>query len=349
MSTYFPPIGASSNRYKPQFGYGPFSSYTMPAGYPNYLQAFHPAFAASNPNNSNAIQQMPPCHYGAATDASVSSIPEMPEVSGGITSVMEYEPATMASFLSWCALGMLKQGRKATADFEQAIVSILHATRLPKSTIVVALEYINQRFGESASRVLSDGEVFTNVVISLVLANKFNDDNTFTNSSWSGATGLPTKDINKEEVAWLKAVNWDLNVVPFRANIDCLEECWTTWLSRYSPKTAIGNASPYSPISSYTPNYTHAYPPLYTSSSPLYADLTSQNSVATSPVSSSTQNYNFSGYEWQKPVTWGYGLPTRYLQPLIWAHKPSASQYSSDFASYGYGFPNTYYNCMASC
>lgn len=290
---------------------------------------------------------MPPSHYGTAPG--VAPAPEAPDVSGGITPVMEYEPATMASFLSWCAFGMLKQGRRATADFEQAIVSILHATRLPKSTIIIALEYVNQRFGDSPGKVLSDSEVFTNVVISLVLANKFNDDNTFTNSSWSGATGLPTPDINKEEVAWLKAVNWDLNIVPFRANIDCLDECWSTWLSRYSPKTVNGSASPYSPFSPYTPSYVHAYSPVYTSSSPLYDNALSQNSVASSPISSSTQDYKFGNYEWQKPVGWGYGLATGHLQPLIWAHKPSASHYASDFALYGYGVPNTYYNCMASC
>lgn len=342
MASYYPVGGVAHQRVHPLYGYGCFDSYRMPAVPPSYMQG-HP-FSANNTIGNNFAA------YGngdVSAPAQASHSSEAPaEATGGITAVMEYKPATMASFLSWCVYGMLKQGRAATAEFEQAIVSILHATRLPKSTIIIALEYVNQRFGTSEVKVLADNEVFLTIVVSLVLANKFNDDNTFTNRSWSGATGLQIEMINKEEASWLEAVGWNLNIVPFRANIECLDECWNTWLNRYSNEKMYSSSSAYT--SAYAPAYTPSYGSAYTPSSPTYDYGFNQSSISSSPVASSPAKYN---YDWQNSqYNWGHGFANMYSQPLIWAHNPaSTSQYGSDFASYGYGVPNTYYNCMASC
>lgn len=344
MASYYHPIGVSGNRGKPLYGYGPFPPYLgLPNVHHSYLHSYFEPFGA-NDTKKGVLSSAPSYNdilnikrEVPALEASVGAS----EISGGITSVMEYEPSTMACFLSWFAFSILKQYRKATAEFELAILSILHATRLPKLTIVIALEYMNQRFASQVATPLSDNIVFMRIVISLILANKFNDDNTFTNLSWSGATGLLTKAINREEAAWLKAVNWNLSVVPFRTTIKWLDQCWNTWLNQYSPKV-----SPYAPYpAKFIANYASAYTP----SSPLRDYNYSQTSIASSPLAPSSQsNSNYINSEWQTTFNWSFGYTNPYLQPLIWAHK-SSSHFGSETSTFGYGVQNIYYNCMASC
>ncbi|EGW34033.1 uncharacterized protein SPAPADRAFT_59453 [Spathaspora passalidarum NRRL Y-27907] len=205
---------------------------------------------------------------------------QQPAVNGGINSVLEYNLNQMASFLSWCGFGMLKQSRNPSLEFEQLIVSVLFATRLPKSTIIIALEYMNQRFSSDASitsKVLTEQEIFNHLVVSLVLANKFNDDNTFTNKSWCGATGLDLLKLNKMEKEWLEYVKWSLNVVNFETNILTLEECWKTWLEKYSHAPSASN----SPISISSP--CSSSPRSQLNSSPITRPHSSYSSIPSSP------------------------------------------------------------------
>ncbi|CAH6722220.1 hypothetical protein CLIB1444_08S04566 [[Candida] jaroonii] len=182
--------------------------------------------------------QMPPNHQNHMQGGQLNN--QFPPqnndnaVTGGINSVLEYDLPTMSTFLSWCTFGMLKQNRNPTKDFENLINSVLIATRLPKSTIIIALEYLNQRFSKKEIDSLNESEIFIRLIVALILGNKFNDDNTFTNRSWCGATGLEIELINSEEKIWLKEINWELNVVNFESNILTLEECWKTWLDKYT-------------------------------------------------------------------------------------------------------------------
>lgn len=335
MTTYYPPIGSSGNRMKPSYGYGPLNSYGfVPAVHHSYLQAYNQQPLANNyPSRSQSRCSDHDFSRVPSVIAPPSSAPA--EVSGGISAVLEYEPQTMASFFSWCAFGMLKQGRNASVDFEQAILSILNATRLPKSTIIIALEYINQRFCNLDVVLLSDNELFKHIVIALVLANKFNDDNTFTNRSWCGATGLQIEVVNREEAAWLKAVSWDLSVVGLRSNIECLEECWSTWLTRYFNTTMYPAAA--------TPAYTAAYSPTFATSYSPYG--LGQGSRSSSPICETPFKYN---YDWHNnQLDWGYGYTGLHLQPPVRAHVPISA--SSHFGGDFYGYGSNYYNCMASC
>lgn len=246
--------------------------------------------------------------------------PPPQEPSGGITSELEYDPPTMLTFLCWCAFGMLNQNRKPSPEFEKVVVSILYATRLPKSTIIIALEYLNQRFSNTQAGPLPDQDIFLRVVVALVLANKFNDDNTFTNRSWCGASGLAVEVINAEEAAWLAEVNWRLNVVHFRSNIETLEECWRTWLDKYAACTAPPPAASLYP--SPVPDSPYSY----------YSPYTAYGSIPLSPMSA------LSPVSPAKP-DWRH-RPNAY--PSIWAYPPQYGGY--------YGYANPYYNCsMALC
>lgn len=324
-----------ASNYLTQMAFRPPQQQYMPVGMGRYYSTSmaHPGLPPYMPVQAPVV----PAPAPAAAPA-----PAPAPVSGGINAVLEYEPNDMAAFLCWCAFGMLNQNRNPTKEFEKMAVSVLYATRLPKLSIIIALEYINQRFSSASLGNLSEQEIFVKLVVALVLANKFNDDNTFTNRSWCGATGLQIEVINLEEAAWLDEVKWQLNVVNFRDNIRTLEECWLTWVEKYSPQTqsslTFKNGSPLSPEKSYYNSSPIASSPLYLSapSSGYSNDMVSPNYYP-EPVQDS--NYSF--------------RPLYSTQLSIWAYTPTQYPYvQHDPVMPGvnyFGYTNPYYANMASC
>ncbi|CAI5755777.1 unnamed protein product [Candida verbasci] len=163
-------------------------------------------------------------------------------VTGGIEENVQYNMDTMANFIAWCSYGILKQEYNSSAsNISRSISAILYATRLPTSSIIIALEYLNQRFSKH-NTYLKNEQIFEFIVIALILANKFNDDNTFTNKSWSGACHLDLLLINQLEREWLEEIKFSLSTTQFESNILVLEECWETYKLRQE-ETSL-NSSP---------------------------------------------------------------------------------------------------------
>ncbi|KAI5954240.1 CLG1 [Candida jiufengensis] len=277
-ATYYPPQ-VSGHRATSSFHYAPTTTtnYQQPAPPPqqqSYYQHGHSQSYYQPPTQQvyNQQQQLlpppppQPIHFQAPPpmvmpinqiipppQAVSQNIPsqqqpqQQQEVNGGINSVLEYDLNQMSSFLGWCTFGMLKQQSSPSKDFENLISSVLFATRLPKSTIIIALEYMNQRFSSKLlSANLTEHEIFNYLVVSLVLANKFNDDNTFTNKSWCGATGLQLTILNSMEKIWLEEVKWTLSTTNFERNLQVLTQCWKTWCEKYGTD-AIKSSSPLLP------------------------------------------------------------------------------------------------------
>lgn len=330
------------------------------AGYlqPAQVQPVQPQYIAP-PSQYVAPPPPPP----AAAPAPAPAPAQQEEVNGGINPVLEYDLNSMSTFLSWCSFGMLKQNKNPTKEFENLIVSVLFATRLPKSTIIIALEYMNQRFSSKQFGDLSESDIFTKLTIALILANKFNDDNTFTNRSWCGATGLKIELLNHEERVWLTECKWQLNVVNFESNIKTLEECWLAWLDKYGVSstttqpelmnTTKSNNYYSSPISSspslsnhqsypYSGDYLHSIP-----SSPVYSNNYSNSNNYSSPLSSSPLKYAHDS------IWTNYSSNQQRYQPHpnqqnIWSYTPSNYNpygcnemiYNSNFV----GYSNPYYS-----
>ncbi|KAL6950198.1 hypothetical protein ACO0QE_000874 [Hanseniaspora vineae] len=116
--------------------------------------------------------------------------------------------------------------------FTNGVTFVLKSIRLPESTIYLALNYLHksvnklkkqqQSSTESKSSIFADASenvIYQYLVIALVLANKFNDDKTFTNKSWSEATGMDLQTINKMERELLNLFNWNLNDVIFETKL----------------------------------------------------------------------------------------------------------------------------------
>ncbi|KAI5958890.1 CLG1 [Candida theae] len=106
----------------------------------------------------------------------------------------------------------------------QSVTAILKATSLSISTVLIGIIYTKRRYPYNVRLV--------NLVVGFALANKFNDDNTFTNRSWSTASGVAVEELNREEKQWLEDIKWGLSVVNFEAEILALEQFWETWIQR---------------------------------------------------------------------------------------------------------------------
>lgn len=276
--TYYPapPLAPAAYPYYRNVAYDEYPPNTsVPSGNP-----FGGQVAANLPHMAPQIPQMPAPLAPMAPPAlhiPAAPMPAHPPVSGGINLVLDYDIATMAQFMLWCGFGMLKQTSSALAEFKSLLTSVLYATRLSRSTIVVALEYINQRFCSHPHTEMLESDIFMKMVVAMVLANKFNDDNTFTNRSWCGATGLLIASLNQEERSWLEEMNWELSVVLFEHNIRTLEECWSTWLEKYTEPVS----PPASPLSPYHHNGYSPAPYPYNS---YYDDWSCRNTQWTYPM-----------------------------------------------------------------
>lgn len=190
-------------------------------------------------NNPNVILPPP----GMMITSQVQPLPQIklkkPEekVNGGVSETLDYDVDVMAEYVvrtSYLMFGidpavkddaLLQQSadqnsleitsQKNYDLFLNGVLSVLNATRLPSTTVFLALDYMLKYLNKIPNGIDSIGGKFINVIyqntiVSFILANKFNDDKTFTNKSWSQATGMEIDLINKYEKSWLSTFEWKL-------------------------------------------------------------------------------------------------------------------------------------------
>ncbi|CAD1778385.1 similar to Saccharomyces cerevisiae YGL215W CLG1 Cyclin-like protein that interacts with Pho85p [Maudiozyma barnettii] len=162
-------------------------------------------------------------------------------VNGGVSENLDYEVELMAEFVTKTAYFIFGSDTRLILDssssfllnntennnslaisspnnynlFLKGIISVLNATRLPSVTIFMSMDYLLKYLRKLPDGIESIGGKFINVIyqntiVSLILANKFNDNKTFTNKSWSQATGMDIDLINSYEKNWLNIFNWKL-------------------------------------------------------------------------------------------------------------------------------------------
>ncbi|GJJ73806.1 hypothetical protein EMPS_06164 [Entomortierella parvispora] len=96
--------------------------------------------------------------------------------------------------------------------FKKFCLKVLSATQLSSSVILLSLKYIQKLLKNNPSIHGQQGSEFRLFTVSLMLANKFLDDNTFTNKTWSDVTGISVKEINVMEMEFLNQVQFSLFV-----------------------------------------------------------------------------------------------------------------------------------------
>lgn len=261
----------------------------------------------------------------------VAAAPPMPVVSapqpadnceeaGGVSSSLDYEFSEMADFLSSMAHGIMvtaqhKWDSSNLASLKQFLVQVLTATRLPRSTIILALVYISKRWAIMGQACPASDQVYKMVVVGLVLANKFHDDNTFTNSSWFKATHIPVAEITTFESQWLRDIKWSLHLDgPDAQAWYKWDECWQMFIRA---RTAFSE-SPMAP-SQKSPIVSSDY---MDHSSPLMVSPASNSSPAYEPAS---PNFNQQRQ---------YTIPRWYETALASTEKSQAHRQQQPFVSH---------------
>lgn len=218
-----------------------------------------------------------------------------------------YETNTMARFIIAYSFDLLfgYVPNNISDSFEQRLVLVLNATRLGKSSVLLGMAYLTKKKRLSNIILTTQSEVYLHIVISLILGNKYNDDNTFTNRSWSNATGIPLEQLNAAEREWLLNNQFDLHLtaqgVPQQLPPSPIQEDatkpWLTSLTdlthyNINPYTVINTDSAYGAFQKHTGNSVcQEY--CYCTIESLFNSFeipTIRNSCVTSPISTQFSN-----------------------------------------------------------
>ncbi|ORY23612.1 hypothetical protein BCR39DRAFT_507752 [Naematelia encephala] len=95
--------------------------------------------------------------------------------------------------------------------FLDFVSRMLRLTQVSHSVTLIALLYI-YRLKARKPMVPQSGSEMRPFVASLILGNKYLDDNTYTNKTWAELAGIPQGDVNKMEQEFLIGMNYDLSV-----------------------------------------------------------------------------------------------------------------------------------------
>ncbi|KAI8891210.1 hypothetical protein K501DRAFT_327845 [Backusella circina FSU 941] len=111
--------------------------------------------------------------------------------------------------------------------FKKFCRQILNATQMSESVVLLSLKYIAILLQNSPNIQGAEGSEYRLFTVALMLANKFLDDNTFTNKTWSEVSGMRVRDLNIMELEFL-------DVLRFRLSVGKQEyERWRTALFRF--------------------------------------------------------------------------------------------------------------------
>lgn len=112
--------------------------------------------------------------------------------------------------------------RRRFTDF---VRNMLNTTQVSKSVIILALLYIHRLKSKNPGLRGQDGSEFRLFVTALMLANKFLDDHTYTNKTWSELSGLKLKDVTKMEIEFWLGLSSNIHAsdADFRSWIGTLE------------------------------------------------------------------------------------------------------------------------------
>ncbi|KAG6900560.1 hypothetical protein C0993_008714 [Termitomyces sp. T159_Od127] len=100
----------------------------------------------------------------------------------------------------------------ATPTFVQFMQKLLETTQVSQSVIVLSLHYIYRLKDRNRFTPAQRGSEFRIAVAGLMMANKFLDDNTYTNKTWSEVSGIDLAEINRMEKEFLNGVDFNLYV-----------------------------------------------------------------------------------------------------------------------------------------
>ncbi|CAG8449563.1 24017_t:CDS:2 [Dentiscutata erythropus] len=96
--------------------------------------------------------------------------------------------------------------------FKKFCRDVISATQVSRSVIHLSLLYIHRMKINNPAIKGQNGSEYRTFTVALMLANKFLDDNTYTNKTWSEVTNIPVSEINTMEMEFLGSLNYQLYV-----------------------------------------------------------------------------------------------------------------------------------------
>ncbi|RCH90719.1 hypothetical protein CU098_006993 [Rhizopus stolonifer] len=100
----------------------------------------------------------------------------------------------------------------ASSAFKRFCYQVLLATQLKDSAVFLCLKYIANLLQANPRVEGAEGSEYRLFIVALMLANKFLDDHTYTNQSWSEVSGMKVEDLNIMEAEFLVAIDYKLFV-----------------------------------------------------------------------------------------------------------------------------------------
>ncbi|KAL1897363.1 hypothetical protein Sste5346_004099 [Sporothrix stenoceras] len=162
-----------------------------------------------------------------------------------------------------------------TEAFRGWVNRMINTTQVTQNVILLALLFIYRLKSLNVIVRGKPGSEFRLLTVALMLGNKFLDDNTYTNKTWSDVSGLHVKEIHVMEVEFLSNMRYSLLVS---------KEEWEDWLAKlakfrmYYERAKISTMSP--------PNLAAPRPAVSPMSSPTtYHHQPASSTVNLSPTS----------------------------------------------------------------
>lgn len=150
---------------------------------------------------------------------------------GGVCAVLDYDLDDMTEYVAEMTQRLMPTAIITSSSLRKFVSSLLSSTRLPSTTILLGMHYLAKRInlGNAVSNsTIPEKEVYRMLTVGLLLGSKFLDDNTFQNRSWSEVSSVPVEDLNKTEIDWLRAMNYNI-YVNLDQNID-----YKAWMSNWN-------------------------------------------------------------------------------------------------------------------
>jgi hypothetical protein len=111
----------------------------------------------------------------------------------------------------------------ASQHFKKWILTVLTTTQVTQNVVVLALLYIYRLKTANPTVKGRSGSEYRLLTVALMLANKFLDDNTYTNKTWADVSGISVTEIHVMEVEFLSNMRYSLLVSV---------EQWEEWLDK---------------------------------------------------------------------------------------------------------------------
>ena len=159
----------------------------------------------------------------------------------------------------------------ASQHFKKWILTVLTTTQVTQNVVVLALLYIYRLKTANPTVKGGSGSEYRLLTVALMLANKFLDDNTYTNKTWADVSGISDNEIHVTEIEFLSNMRYSLLV-----SVEQWEE-WLDKLTRFWLYLELTQRAPLSPLLIPSPTHRAFISPLPSPTGPL---LSSGHSVS---------------------------------------------------------------------